>query len=280
MGRRRGDAGIFEFILVIFLIGWGVNFFHEHKKIIVSLLFLAVCTIIIICPLYYFFKFINKRKRNKLFDFYLKKDIECFFSKIEQHLPTLSRKRRLFTIVDDYGYTSYDKWDKEKSKFLSLINYSSITNKYYHGLSRIALADLIDRRLDDYEATNQAVDFLYEEKMTYAEYERFCADILIKCGWNASLTKSVGDQGVDILANKQGFTLAIQCKKYSNPVGNKAVQEVSSGKRYYHADACAVVTNNTYTPSARSLAIAESVLLLHHDDLHILDEKIEELAVD
>ena len=59
----------------------------------------------------------------------------------------------------------------------------------------------------------------------------------------------------------------LQCKKYSNPVGNKAVQEANAGKGFEGAEVAAVVTNNTYTPSARQLASAIGVYLLHYSEL-------------
>ena len=39
-------------------------------------------------------------------------------------------------------------------------------------------------------------------------------------------TPPSGDHGVDIIAFKNGYSFAIQCKYYSYPVGNRAVQEV------------------------------------------------------
>ncbi|MDD2658357.1 MAG: restriction endonuclease [Methylococcales bacterium] len=100
------------------------------------------------------------------------------------------------------------------------------------------------------------------------EYEKYCKEQLINTGWKASVSKNGADQGVDILASKDNFTLVVQCKKYSNPVGNKAVQEVISGREYYKADAAIVVTNSTYTKSARKLAAASNVKLLHHSELN------------
>ena len=108
---------------------------------------------------------------------------------------------------------------------------------------------------------------------TYAtpiEYEKHCEAELTRGGWDASVTKNGADQGVDILAVKDGFTLVVQCKKYNNPVGNKAVQEVISGREYYKADAAAVVTNSPYTKSAKQLASASNVKLLHHSQLNQL----------
>ena len=58
------------------------------------------------------------------------------------------------------------------------------------------------------------------------EFEYYCAELLKKCGFQGvEVTKGSGDYGVDILAEKEGVTYAIQCKCYTAPVGVKAVQE-------------------------------------------------------
>lgn len=81
-------------------------------------------------------------------------------------------------------------------------------------------------------------------------------------------TKASGDQGVDLIVSiKDGKTIAIQCKLYSTPVGNDAVQQVIAGRIFYKCDMAAVVTNNTYTQSAIELASASGVALLHYSQL-------------
>ena len=67
--------------------------------------------------------------------------------------------------------------------------------------------------------------------MSGDDFEYFCADILRGNGFkNVEVTKASGDHGIDVLAKKDGVKYAIQCKRYSKPVGNKAVQEAYSGK--------------------------------------------------
>jgi Restriction endonuclease len=83
-----------------------------------------------------------------------------------------------------------------------------------------------------------------------------------------------GTKGVDVIARKDGISVAIQCKRYSNPVGNKAVQEVFAGKGYVGADIGVVVSNTTFTPQAKELASNLGVLLLHHDELPELQRRI------
>lgn len=76
-----------------------------------------------------------------------------------------------------------------------------------------------------------------------------------------------GDQGADVIAQRNGTKVVVQCKMYSLPVGNKAVQEAIAAKQHYLADEAWVVTNNTYTKSAKQLAISSGVKLLHHNRL-------------
>jgi restriction system protein len=117
--------------------------------------------------------------------------------------------------------------------------------------------------------------FQYDESIDGIEYEHYCADILRKSGWIASVSKASNDQGVDIIASNQRLSVAIQCKKYSNPVGNKAVQEVTSGATFHNAEYSVVVSNSTYTTSARQLAAKSGVLLLHHSELGRLEEMLD-----
>ena len=66
------------------------------------------------------------------------------------------------------------------------------------------------------------------------EFEYYCADLLMKRGFQeVEVTRGSGDYGIDILAERDGVTYAIQCKCYSVPVGVKAVQEAYAGRDYY-----------------------------------------------
>ena len=54
---------------------------------------------------------------------------------------------------------------------------------------------------------------------------------------------------------------------YSQPVGNKAVQEVLAGKAFESADLAFVVSNTEFTPAAWTLAEATGVYLVHYSQL-------------
>ena len=103
-----------------------------------------------------------------------------------------------------------------------------------------------------------------------SRFEYFCADILKKKGYeNVEVTKGSGDQGVDIIAERDGIRYAIQCKCYSSTVGNKAVQEVYAGKDFYRCQIGVVMTNNYFTKSAIELAESNGTILWDRDSLNM-----------
>ena len=104
------------------------------------------------------------------------------------------------------------------------------------------------------------------EDMDGEEFEEFCAELLEKKGYkNVELTGKSHDKGVDIFADKNGVSYAIQCKCYSEPVGIKAVQEVYAGKDYYCCMVAVVMTNQVFTKSAIEFASRLNVLLWDGD---------------
>lgn len=99
-------------------------------------------------------------------------------------------------------------------------------------------------------------------------FEHYCADILSKNGfYNVEVTRGSGDQGIDIIAHKDGVKYGIQCKCYSSDIGNKAVQEAFSGKTFYGCHVAAVLTNRYFTKSAKELSENNKVLLWDRDKL-------------
>lgn len=97
-------------------------------------------------------------------------------------------------------------------------------------------------------------------------FEHWCADILKKNGFeNVEVTQASNDQGVDVLAEKDGIKYAVQCKCYSSDLGNTPIQEVNAGKAIYHCHVGAVMTNRYFTAGAKEAAKANNILLWDRD---------------
>ena len=203
-----------------------------------------------------------------------------FLSITQPHLKTLSKKREQLVVTDDYGNIDSAKWNNEIDYFIKNtlgFDLDELTLDQQVRFKHLELNWVLIQHIDFYEVLNDFVDsyedahsnnkIIFDESMTPIEYEHLCKNLLISYGCNAKVTKGSGDQGVDVIATLGSKKIAIQCKKYSSPVGNKAVQEALAAKQHIGADIAAVVTNNTYTKSAIELSNTTGVMLLHHTEL-------------
>lgn len=112
------------------------------------------------------------------------------------------------------------------------------------------------------------------DEMEGLDFEYYCAELLRNRGFiEVEVTKSSGDYGIDILAEKEGVTYAIQCKRYNGPVGVKAVQEAYAGRDFYNRMVGCVLTNQYFTQPAVDAAQKLKILLWDRD---YLEEMIEE----
>lgn len=112
------------------------------------------------------------------------------------------------------------------------------------------------------------------DEMEGHEFEYFCADLLEKKGFlEVEVTKGSGDYGVDILAEKDGVTYAVQCKCCAAPIGVGAIQEAYAGRDYYDRMVGAVMTNQYFTRPAVEAAKKLKILLW---DRGYLDSMLEE----
>ena len=141
----------------------------------------------------------------------------------------------------------------------------STASQQHDILSSELLSDVIEEKTVVSEVSNSTPDF---DCMEGHDFEYFCADILRQNGYvNVDVTRGSGDQGIDILAEKDGIKYGIQCKCYSSDIGNKAVQEAFSGKTFYGCHVAVVLTNRHFTKSAKELADSNHVLLWDREKL-------------
>ena len=131
-----------------------------------------------------------------------------------------------------------------------------------------------DNTADTTDSTISKIKIDDIDMMTGAEFEDFICVLYKKMGYNAYVTKTSGDQGLDVIAERNGKRIGVQAKCYAGAVGNSAIQEAVAGKNYYNCDRVVVVTNSSFTKSAIDLASANNVVLWNRD---ILKEKINEL---
>ena len=123
---------------------------------------------------------------------------------------------------------------------------------------------------------NSSDDQIFED-MEGKDFEEYCAELLEAKGFdNVEITPDSHDYGVDIIADRDGISYAIQCKCYSDPVGIRAIQEVYAGKDYYGSMIGVVMSNQSFTKPAREFAEKLNVILWDGDNVMKL---IHEVAI-
>lgn len=100
------------------------------------------------------------------------------------------------------------------------------------------------------------------DAMDGVEFEHYVAARLQRAGWDVSFTPAVGDYGVDLIAEKDGEYVAVQCKRYGKAVGVAAVQQVVSGARHHSCTRSIVVSNQEFTTAAKRLAFTHGCQLI------------------
>jgi hypothetical protein len=92
-------------------------------------------------------------------------------------------------------------------------------------------------------------------------FENFLAQVFDALGYavekkGAHGQKRRGDHGVDLLVSAGRSRFAVQAKGYPSggQVGVDAVRDVNAGKQYFRCDASLVVTNSTFSSSAKDEA--------------------------
>jgi hypothetical protein len=110
--------------------------------------------------------------------------------------------------------------------------------------------------------------------MSGPQFEHFVADVLRGLGYRVQVLGGSGDQGVDVIAMSGDERLAIQCKNYGKPVGNKPVQEVFAGARHHGCTTAWVVAPEGFTKGAVGLARSVGVSLHDAQSLRVWIQQI------
>ena len=197
----------------------------------------------------------NLNNKNLFDEKYIKKVILLTFGKYKEY----------FEFKDLFDLIRYFK--EIKTKILSLEKNLYLNSERLRLLNGDLSKELkIKEQKFDLNAVNNGYDF-----------EEYVANLFKELGYTLiEVTKKSGDQGADIVLQKENKKYVIQTKFYSSPVGNKAVQEIVASLSLYKAQYGIVVTNNSFTNSAIELATANNIQLIDGNELNNLKKKILE----
>ena len=223
------------------------------------------------------FNLLEERKRLKSIDAYGNEDLKRWFGK-----PPINKKEVKFDLSQNgYGFKEGIPyfWFREILKSFESIDIFFSKWEHYIRINPIIRDEILgkDRKLQfedwylfiasmvEKSCINLIDEYKYENNLNNQKgiaFENQCMKILISKGWRVEETPKSGDQGIDLIASIEKYRLCIQCKDHKKPIGNKAVQEVSAGKKYWNGTHAILVSQSGYTKSAYKLAAANNVLLI------------------
>ncbi|MDD2446029.1 MAG: restriction endonuclease [Clostridia bacterium] len=102
------------------------------------------------------------------------------------------------------------------------------------------------------------------------EFENLLVKLFESIDYVVEHLGSVGDQGGDLILNKDGERILIQAKCYTNNIGNQAVQQAVAAKKYYDCGRVMVIGTADFTREAVDLARANNVELMKKKQLQEL----------
>ena len=235
------------------------------------------------------FNLLEERKRLKSIDAYGNENLKRWFGK-----PPINKKEIKFDLSQNgYGFKegipyfwfreilkSFESIDIFFSKWEQYIRINPIIRDEILGKDRklqfedwyLFIASMVEK-----SCINLIDEYKYENNLNNQKgiaFENQCMKILISKGWRVEETPKSGDQGIDLIASIEKYRLCIQCKDHKKPIGNKAVQEVSAGKKYWNGTHAILVSQSGYTKSAYKLAAANNVLLISTLELNNIDSLI------
>jgi HJR/Mrr/RecB family endonuclease len=111
--------------------------------------------------------------------------------------------------------------------------------------------------------------------MSADRLERYCAMQLERAGWQVRRTAQYRAHGVDMIAQRDGLIVAIQCNKGWARADDASVERLAAGMPLAAAEYGVIVSNASFTPEAQKLAAHRGIMLMHYTELAIFDPALE-----
>ncbi|WP_313799066.1 restriction endonuclease [Cytobacillus sp.] len=126
---------------------------------------------------------------------------------------------------------------------------------------------VLDNALSDKELLMTNVDSLSGE-----DFENLMFLYFKDKGFKPERTPRTGDHGVDlvIIDPKDGFKIAVQCKRHKKNIGNEPIIKLNGGKKFYGCQGSLCITTSNYTEKAKEYAKECKVELWN--GLHVQDK--------
>lgn len=149
------------------------------------------------------------------------------------------------------GYMTYVAFHDGRAVFWAFLC-AAFTVFFINGVKEDRLLHMSFRRID---------------KLSGEGFEDYLTVQFKHLGYRVAKTDASHDFGADLVLKKNKEVIVVQAKRMNRNIGISAVQEAVGAVAYYGADRAMVVTNQRFTPSAKSLARQNGVELWGREEL-------------
>jgi len=107
----------------------------------------------------------------------------------------------------------------------------------------------------------------YLDKLSGEAFEEYIAKLFSKMGYQVELMGKTGDHGIDIRLRRGNEDIAVQCKRWSDPVGEPIVRDFYGSLMHAEIPLGCIVATTTFTPQAIDFADGKPIKLIDFDSL-------------
>ncbi|MGI6340912.1 MAG: restriction endonuclease [Minisyncoccales bacterium] len=251
---------ILAIYVMILLLMWFTN-----KEMFWNWFFWGTVFIVIIASFFLLFKK-QKNKRREI----LIKEIERL--SLQDNINNFINRSGMEKGKDAWKYIDYGFNRDKMNIFLKTLKEDGLKIKNVDDLEYI-LTDFINKK-EEYllkgGLNNEQKEF---NSLSGTDFELLLVRLFESMGYVVEHCGKVGDQGGDLVLNKGPERILIQAKRYTNNIGNGAVQEAVAAKKYYDCSKSVLIGSANFTSGAIELAKANDVRLLGKKELQELIQK-------
>lgn len=264
MARYRDDNnsiwGVISGFIILYVFWLIVLYLSNRTAFWRQFWYFIVFFVVIVIGIFAWKEFQYRRKEKKLHDLFhaLKQNaLEGYVKNFIVRFGMQKGKK------NDWRYRGYS-FDWERLKDLRIVLNEKGMRLSYDTWDDVLLVLRSYIQQNEENVTRESIRFVPKKftDISGVDFEDLLYRLFGAMGYIVQKTGKVGDQGGDLIANKEGQRILIQAKRYAGAVGNAAIQEAVAAKKFYDCNRGMVVTNSSFTREAIELAKVNDVQLM------------------
>ena len=172
----------------------------------------------------------------------------------------------LFGLVGFFGLTTLGLHISDSKQLVKFWNYNDrhvIEGYYRYEAAKIHYKIWLDKTKRDYWGSLSGREFEYEIAALFRSH-----------GYQARVTPTSGDKGVDIVLSNSGKVIVVQCKRYKRPAGPATARELYGALIDSGADEAIFVCTAGFTSGVYDFVQDKPIRLMDLDDILEMQQQI------